>query len=169
MRWYKAYYFEVKYSDTSIPFHNCSKIWTHTIYYPLSCINIAGWVANSVDPDESLHSVASHLALHCLLRPVCPNSYGIYDKWITTYPNYSCFVKQTFERLLPLSGIIQKTTHWWYFSYSPTPSLLDSRLAYQASCLLKRLMKQGAWNIRTYFIEKNTTHISKCHLWSLHA
>ena len=30
-------------------------------------------MTNSVDPDETPHSAASHLGLHCLLRPVCPN------------------------------------------------------------------------------------------------
>ena len=34
-------------------------------------------MANSVDPDEMLHSAASHLGLHCLLRPVGPNRYDI--------------------------------------------------------------------------------------------
>ena len=42
------------------------------------CLKIAGLVANSVDPDEMLHSAASHLGLHCLLRPVSPNTYGKY-------------------------------------------------------------------------------------------
>ena len=65
-----------KYLDTLTPYHICSKIWTRTIYYPILCLKIAGWVANSVDPDEMLHSAASHLGLHCLLRPVCPNIYG---------------------------------------------------------------------------------------------
>ena len=36
-----------KYSDTSTPYHTCSKIWTSTIHYPMLCLNIAGWVANS--------------------------------------------------------------------------------------------------------------------------
>ena len=35
-------------------------------------------MANSADPDEMPHSVASHLGLYCLLRPVCPNTYGKY-------------------------------------------------------------------------------------------
>ena len=35
-------------------------------------------MANSVDPDETPHSAASHLGLNCLLRPVCPNTYGKY-------------------------------------------------------------------------------------------
>ena len=35
-------------------------------------------MANSVDPDETPHSAASHLGLNCLLRPVCPNTYGQY-------------------------------------------------------------------------------------------
>ena len=32
-----------------------------------------GWMSNSVDPDQMLHSVASDLGLHYLLGPVCPN------------------------------------------------------------------------------------------------
>ena len=45
-----------------LPYHICSKIWTSTIYYPSLCLKIAGWVANSVDPDETWHSAASHLS-----------------------------------------------------------------------------------------------------------
>ena len=67
-----------KYSDTLTPYHICSKIWTSTIHYPMLCLKIAGWVANSVDPDETPRSAASHLGLYCLLRPVCPNTYGKY-------------------------------------------------------------------------------------------
>ena len=33
-------------------------------------------MANSVDPDETPRTVASHLGLHCLLRPVCLNTYS---------------------------------------------------------------------------------------------
>ena len=47
---------------------------------------IAGWVANSVDPDETPHIAASHQGLHCLLRRVCPNitlntlyQHGVYE------------------------------------------------------------------------------------------
>ena len=35
-------------------------------------------MANSVDPDETPRSAASHLGLYCLLRPVYPNTYGKY-------------------------------------------------------------------------------------------
>ena len=42
-------------------------------------LKISRWVANSVDPDETPHSVASHLGLHCLLRPVCQLTYGKYS------------------------------------------------------------------------------------------
>ena len=41
-------------------------------------LKIAGGVAISVDPDEMPRSAASHLGLHCLLRHVCPNTYGKY-------------------------------------------------------------------------------------------
>ena len=33
----------------------------------------AGWVANSVGPDQLPLSVVSDLGLHCLLRSVCPS------------------------------------------------------------------------------------------------
>ena len=46
------------------------------------CLKIAGWVANSVDPDEMPHSAASHLVLYCLLRPVGPNTYGKYGNFV---------------------------------------------------------------------------------------
>ena len=36
------------------------------------CFQNAGQVANSVDPGQKPHSVASYLDLHCLLRPFCP-------------------------------------------------------------------------------------------------
>ena len=67
-----------KYSDTSTPYHICYKIWTSTIHYPMLCLKIAGWVANSVDPDETQRSAASHLGLYWMLRHVCPNTYGKY-------------------------------------------------------------------------------------------
>ena len=70
-----------KYSDTSTPYHICSNIWTSTIHYPMVCLKIAGWVANNVDPDETPRS---HLGLYCLLRPVCPNTYGKYGICILT-------------------------------------------------------------------------------------
>ena len=53
-----------KYLDTSTPHHTCS------IYYPILCLNIAGYVANDVDSDETPRSAASHLGLRCLLRTV---------------------------------------------------------------------------------------------------
>ena len=43
-------------------------------------------MANSVDPDQMPHSVASDLGLHCLQTPICPSTYGYYGK---TYANLS--------------------------------------------------------------------------------
>ena len=33
-------------------------------------------MANSVDPDETPRSAASHQGLHCMPSPVCPYTYG---------------------------------------------------------------------------------------------
>ena len=43
-------------------------------------IKSVGWVANSVDTDQTTHLVASILGLHCLLRPVYSNTQGYYSK-----------------------------------------------------------------------------------------
>ena len=37
------------YLNKPTPYHIYSKIWTSTIYYRLLCLNIAAWVANSVE------------------------------------------------------------------------------------------------------------------------
>ena len=59
-----VYHIYRKYSHTTTPCHTCSKIWTSTIYYLILCIINAGWVANSIDPDETPRSAASHQDLH---------------------------------------------------------------------------------------------------------
>ena len=38
-------------------------------------------MVNSVDPDKMPHSVVSDLGLHCLQRPICPNT------WVLQYTN----------------------------------------------------------------------------------
>ena len=35
---------------------------------------IAVCMANSVDPDQMLHTAASDLGLHYLQKPICPNT-----------------------------------------------------------------------------------------------
>ena len=54
-------------------------------------------MANSVDPDETPRSAASHLGLYCLLRPVCPNTYG-------KYGIYKCVLLTYFYTLLHNNG-----------------------------------------------------------------
>ena len=38
-----------------------------------------------VDPDQTPHSAAFGLSLHCFLRPVCPNTYVYYSKIDAVY------------------------------------------------------------------------------------
>ena len=42
-------------------------------------LNFSGWVANRMDPDQTLRSVASDLGLYCSLRTACPNTQVIYN------------------------------------------------------------------------------------------
>ena len=53
-------------------------VWTSTIYYPMLYLKLAGWVGNSIEPDEMPYFAAFYLGLHCLLRPVSPNTCGKY-------------------------------------------------------------------------------------------
>ena len=58
------YYIYPKYWDALTSDHTCPKIWKSLFYYQLMCLyNSAGWVANSVDPDQTPHSVVSDLGL----------------------------------------------------------------------------------------------------------
>ena len=58
-------------------------------------------MANRVDSDETPRSAASHLGLHCLLRPVCPNAYGKYGAYL-----YRTGVNHTsFEVLACINGL----------------------------------------------------------------
>ena len=51
-------------------------------------------MTNSVDPDQMPHSAVSDLGLHCLQRPICPNTYGYYG----TYN--MCFCKLWYIHIL---------------------------------------------------------------------
>ena len=44
----------------------------------LCFIEISIFNANSVDPDQMPCSVVSDLGIHCLQRPICPNTKGYY-------------------------------------------------------------------------------------------
>ena len=37
-------------------------------------------MANSVDPGQTPHTAASGLGLHCLQRPICPDTWDYYGK-----------------------------------------------------------------------------------------
>ena len=53
-------------------YHTCPKILDIPFYYLLMCLKGCLCMANSVDPDQMPHSVASDLCLLCLKRPICP-------------------------------------------------------------------------------------------------
>ena len=53
-------------------------------------------MSGRVDHDPMLHSVPSDLSLHCLLRPVCPNTSDIYGgpakSFVTGFGLRQCYV-----------------------------------------------------------------------------
>ena len=82
------------------------------------CQKIAGWMANSVDSDETPCSAASHLGLYCLLRPVCPNTCGKYGNYkLSGY----CPVTATFQMLeyrsdWPFTAVFLDTSGYLYLT-----------------------------------------------------
>ena len=62
-----------RYLDNITPYHNSTKLWTSLFYPLLMYLWITARVANCLDPQEG-HSAASHLDLHRLPNPVCPNT-----------------------------------------------------------------------------------------------
>ena len=49
-------------------------LFNKSILLFVSVCEIAEWVANGVDPDQTPRSAASDLGLHSLLKSVCPNT-----------------------------------------------------------------------------------------------
>ena len=45
-----------------------------SIWLPIVVSKIAGYVANSADPDQTPQKAASDQGLHCLLSAVCTNT-----------------------------------------------------------------------------------------------
>ena len=50
-------------------------IFNKSIFLPMNVYKIAGWVANRVDTDQTPHSAASDLGLHCLFAQACLSEY----------------------------------------------------------------------------------------------
>ena len=50
-------------------------------------------MANRIDPDQMLHSVASDLGLHCLQRLICPNTLGYYGMYSRTSVTQTLIMK----------------------------------------------------------------------------
>ena len=50
-----VYHIYHKYFAVSTPYITCPKIWTSQLYYLLMCLKTAGWVPDSVDPDQMPH------------------------------------------------------------------------------------------------------------------
>ena len=160
-----------KYSDTSTPYHTYSKI------YYLMCLKIAGLVANSIDPDEMPHSAASHLGLHCLLRPVCPNThckYGIHQYFWQNGTQISLFLKHSDQGLyhyenMPIQNILKilpqknenfqrKNSDIFHFSaqnidcgYSLEPPHWGSSNEYPQSMFLSRNKKNNVYPYKPHF------------------
>ena len=70
-------------------------------------------MANSVDPDQTAPEEQSDLGLHCLLRPICPNTYNFYgtnnNKGQLTYP----LIGSTFISLILFGARSNTFLHWF--------------------------------------------------------
>ena len=82
------------------------------------CLNTAGWVANRADPDQMLLSATSDLVLHCLLRPVYPNSEDKYGMWLVSLLENNMAQPRLWNKLF-CNHIVLSHQRWssWINSY----------------------------------------------------
>ena len=93
-----------------------SKFSTSTSHYLMLCPNIAGWVTNSVDPNETSHSGASH--------------------WVYTVGSVlSVWIHANFLKMPLYLRIIMKAFHTFFTSFhcSPIKSKPDQKTSQEAS------------------------------------
>ena len=50
-----------------LSFYNCPKISTNPFYYLSMCLNTAGWVEESADPDQIQHAASLSVLLHSVI------------------------------------------------------------------------------------------------------
>ena len=97
-------------------------------------------VANSVDPGQMPHFVASDLGLHCLLRPLCLNTYGRYgifsETIISGYEGHWDWLATTLNpyyegnavgQMINDDRFIRHTQRSWYFGADNTGDLMSLR------------------------------------------
>ena len=75
-------------------------------------------MANSVDPDETPRSAASHLGLHCLLMSVCQNTYDKYGIFFKTVMSVCAILRES-DTINRLSVIFNKETTFVSFYLIP--------------------------------------------------
>ena len=77
-KWYSRlslfYSMYPKYWDKTTAYHTHPKIWTYAVYYLLMCLKTAEWMANSIVSDQTQQKAVFDLGLHCLIRPICPDT-----------------------------------------------------------------------------------------------
>ena len=101
-------------------------------------LKIAGSVTNSVDIDETPHSAASHLGLHCLLRPVCLNTHSKYG-----------ILKD--KQLAPIQASNVFSCFLFFIFSSPEPSKIFS----QTSRLIVMKLAKYHWGLKPIIVYSN--------------
>ena len=100
-----------------------------------SLVKTPVWMLNSVNLDQTPYdSAVSDLNLHCLLRPICPNTWGRYGKYLLFNLYHSL-------------GIFSRRQNDVIFLIFPR----KQDLTFHANCLLRR---QFAWNVKSCFLGK---------------
>ena len=99
--WSSLYHSYPSYLDTLTPYH--TRFWTKSIWLPVDLIKIC-WIDGKQGRPWSAHSVTSDLGLHCLLRPVCPNTWVV--RWF--FSGFSGFRPPSMNNRLDISEIFLK-------------------------------------------------------------
>ena len=140
-----------KYWNTLTLYRTCSKIWRSSIFLPAMCLLTAGWVANSVDPDQILHSVASDLGLLCLLRPIRVTS-ELHRPWPTTnliliwFNLYILWANSADDKLVMFFSYFSHKTEWHFMQIGDNLHEMSNLVFYRkirkniSICLLQKIL-----------------------------
>ena len=127
--YYRIYHIEPKYMYSDTFTIIVLKFEQVHFYYPLMCVKLGEWVANSVDPDQMLNFAASDLVLHCLFLSIRPNTKGKYDLTLQFYSWVNTVMVMLSQSLILLTLFPSRI--------SSKPALVDILLLVLTTALLE--------------------------------
>ena len=112
-----------EFSDTLTSYHNYPKILGRSIYHLLMC-KITGWMANSVDPDQT-PLLRRLILVYTVYSDICSNT------WVNTVLTPQSLFYVSFNVCSLLVSILLKSRSDWYRSVRIPVGLITVRYGFK--------------------------------------